>query len=166
MNWAGKQHPVDTVVECIAPIPLALTAGWACGVFGLSMVESAAVAVVIFTAGCAAIRIAGKESVAHFDFEPGAVEAEDSELGELLLEEKDELLELTDPLADVMPDSRVVRLFARQEATPGELLNRITGFLADGRPAETSSASPGPAAPVDSSAALHAALANIRASLR
>lgn len=165
MSWSAKQHPVDTLVECIAPIPLALAAGWASGIFGLSMVESAAVAVAIFIAGCAAIRFAGRDSIAHFDFEPGAVEP-GVEMGELLLEEKDQLLELTDPLVDVMPDARVVRLFARHEATPGELVDRIAGFLADGRPAEASSVPDEPAPAVDASAALHAALANIRASLR
>ena len=166
MSWAARQHPVETLVECVAPIPLALAAAWACRLFGLSIVESAAVAVVVFTAGCAAVRLAGRTNTAPFGFEPAAVEVEAPELGELLLEEKDELLELTDPLDDVMPDSRVVRLFERHEATPGELVDRITGFLAEGRPADATTVTAEPPAPVDASAALHAALANIRASLR
>lgn len=166
MSWAAKQHPVETLVECVAPIPLALASAWACRAFGLSMVESAAVAVAIFTVGCAAIRLAGRGASAPFGFEPAAVEVEAPELGELLLEEKDELLELTDPLVEVMPDSRVVRLFERHEATPGELVDRITGFLAEGRPAEATAVAAESSEPVDASAALHAALANIRASLR
>ena len=152
------------MVECVAPIPLALAVAWACRAFGLSIVESAAVAVAIFTAGCAAVRLAGRANTAPFEFEPAAVETEAPEPDELLLEEKDELLELTDPLDDVMPDSRVVRLFERHEATPGELVDRITGFLAEGRPVDATIVRAEP--PVDASAALHAALANIRASLR
>ena len=77
----------------------------------------------------------------------------------------DELL-LDDPLVEIEGDSRVVRLFDRQGATPGELVERIEGYLGNGRPSAAYPAEEGSAAPPDASAALHAALANIRASLR
>lgn len=168
MNWAGKQHPVETLIEWVAPIPLALAAGWAGKSLGLSLIEAMAASVAMLTAGFAAIRLAGSTSaVPPYGFEPAAIEAEEGEFGELILEAKDELLELTDALVEVEPDSRVVRLFARQEPTPGELVERITDFLGEGRrPPETPAVPADATAPVDASAALHAALANIRASLR
>jgi hypothetical protein len=61
----------------------------------------------------------------------------------------------------------VVRLFERQELTPGELVDRIASYLGGDRQPE-----PVPQRPAedqfsaDASAALHAALANIKASLR
>ena len=159
MSWAQKQHPVETLVEWVAPLPLGLSAGWAGSALGLSLVEAAALGIAFLTAGFAAMRMASRR-VQPYSFEPVPVYAD-----ELLLEAEDELLELTDPLVDVTPDSRVVRLFARQEPTPGELVERITDFLGDGeRPSQIVSADAPP--PVDASAALHAALANIRASLR
>lgn len=167
MNWAGKQHPVETIVEWLAPIPLAVAGGWAGRTLGLSPGEAMAISVVLLPMGFAAIRLAGgRRGARPYDFEPAPVETDAGELGELLLEAKDELLELDDPLVEAEPDSRVVRLFAHQEPTPGELVDRIADFLGDGmRPA----VEPVPAEaqqPVDASAALHAALANIRASLR
>ena len=168
MNWAGKQHPVETLVEWVAPIPLALATGWAGRSLGLTLIEAVAASVALLTAGFAAIRLAGRPSSASpYSFDPAAIEAEDAVFGELILEAKDELLELTDPLVDAQPDSRVVRLFARQEPTPGELVERITDFLGEGRqPSQAMAATADAAAPVDASAALHAALANIRSSLR
>lgn len=102
-------------------------------------------------------------------FEPVELEpiALDSEPDELLLEAKDAVLILDDPLVDVDSDSRVVRLFERQDPTPGELVERISDFLGDGRGAAPGAqASIPPVVPADASTALHAALANIRASLR
>lgn len=162
MNWAGKQHPLETMVEWLAPVPLALAAGWAGRHLGLTLVEAAAVSVALLTAGFAAMRFAGRDAQGQpFAFEPAGLD----ELGELLLEEKDALLELTDPLGEVAPDSRVVRLFERQEPTPGELVDRISIFLGDGTARPVSATPPAPVQE-DASAALHAALANIRASLR
>lgn len=166
MNWASKQHPVETIVEWIAPIPLAIAAAWACWRLGLNMIEAAAAGVAALTAGFAVLRFAGRRGEGSpFEFEPAAIEAIAPDLDELLLDEKDELLELEDELVEVAEDSRVVKLFTREEPTPGELVERIADFLGDGR-------RPAPAIPVevakpaDASAALQAALANIRASLR
>ena len=92
-------------------------------------------------------------------FEPAVLELTDA-LG------PDELL-LDDPLVEVAADARVVRLFAKQEPTPGELVERIADFLGDGRrPAQAAHYRADAQPPVDASTALHAALANIRASLR
>jgi hypothetical protein len=73
---------------------------------------------------------------------------------------------LDDPIIEVAPESRVVQLFARAEPTPGELVLRIEDYLSDGRRTPAREASAAQQRPVDASAALHAALANIRASLR
>lgn len=163
MSWAAKQHPIEAIVEWIAPIPLALAIAWTGWRMGLSTVEAVAAGIAALTAGFATMRFIDRKSEdASFEFAPAAIEPE---LDELLLEAKDELLELDDPLVDVAPDARVVRLFARPEPTPGELVDRIADFLGEGRrpPRE---AIPEGSKPADASAALQAALANIRASLR
>lgn len=158
---------METLVEWAAPMPLGLAAGWSGMTLGLSLVEAAAAGVASLTAGFAALRLAGKSRCLEANrFEPASFEADD-DLGELLLEADDELLELTDPLLELGSDSRVVRLFARPEPTPGELVERITDFLGEAERPPAARVAPGEAsAPSDASAALHAALANIRASLR
>ena len=168
MSRAGKQHPVETIAEWLAPVPLALAAGWSFRALGLPLVAVLAASFALFVSGLAAMRLAGGRATARpYRFEPVAFETETPEPGELVLEAKDELLELTDPLVEVAPDSRVVRLFQRQEPTPGELVNRITDFLGAERRLPEARTAPAEAhMTVDASAALHAALANIRASLR
>ena len=85
---------------------------------------------------------------------------------ELLLSERyepanagaEEPLVLDDVLAELGPDSRVVRLFdPAAMPTPGQLKNRIEHHLQRGAP---------PAPPQDASQALHEALAELRRSLR
>ena len=103
--------------------------------------------------GVVAMRMVGKAPL-FLDpgFEPAQFEPD----------EDDEVLLLDDRLVEPEADSRVVRLFARPEPTPGELVLRIADYLSEqGKPAARSFA--GRARPVDASAALHAALANIRA---
>ena len=98
-------------------------------------------------------------------FEPAIFElAEPSELvltdGDRLhlFAADDEPLVLDDILAEIGPDSRVVRLFDRAAMpTPGELNERVDRHL--GKAADGSS-------PADASAALHQALAELRRSLR
>ena len=109
-------------------------------------------------AGILAIRVFGEPQHGEPEvvFEPLSFED---------VREDDELL-LDDPLVEVEADSRVVRLFDRNEATPGEMVARIEDYLGDGRRRPDIPAEEGSAAPPDASAALHAALANIRASLR
>lgn len=100
-------------------------------------------------------------------FEPAELEL--SELDELVLGESDmlhpppkqsesELLILNDILAELGPDSRVVRLFDRGAMpTPASLKSRIDEYLEQGR-------SPTPVP--DASQALSEALAELRRSLR
>ncbi|MFL6771403.1 MAG: hypothetical protein ACJ8E4_06765 [Sphingomicrobium sp.] len=159
MSWA-KQHPVETVADYAAPALLAAASGWAARSAFLPPLFMITVAILAFAAGMLAMRISGGQGrVPVRQFEPVALDTTDP--AELLLEEKDQVLLLDDPLIEVDPDSRVVRLFARQEPTPGELVERIADFLGEGRRPGLESG-----APTDASAALHAALANIRASLR
>jgi len=73
---------------------------------------------------------------------------------------------LDDPLIEIETESRVVQLFRVQDPTPGELVLRISDYLNDGRRDPPLIAAEPNHYPVDASAALHAALANIRASLR
>lgn len=88
-----------------------------------------------------------------------------------------EVLLLDDPLPTVDDESRVVRLFTAQPtatmesppfAGPGEMIARIEDYLgqARGSAAAAAQAHPDRAAAEDASAALHAALADIRRSLR
>jgi len=165
MSWA-KQHPVEAIVEWIAPIPLALAVAWTGLRLGLSLVEAAAASIAALTAGFAVMRFVGRHDAGMpFAFEPVEVEPIEVEAGVLLLDEADEILELDDPLTEIASDSRVVQLFARPDPTPGELVERIADFLGDGRrPMPAGLAEE--AKPVDASATLQAALANIRASLR
>lgn len=166
MSWAGKQHPLEAAVEWLAPITLSLAVGWAGWRLGLSTISSVGLGAAALAAGIAAFRLAGRgASIAIQGFQPA--EFESIEAGELLLEEKDSILELHDRLEEPNPDSRVVRLFERHDPTPGELVDRIVDFLSESRrpdpvdhPMAESNRLP------DASAALHDALANIRASLR
>jgi hypothetical protein len=168
MKWAQKQHAVETVAEWGAPALLAASAGWAGLRLGVPVAGTASLIGLAFAAGLLVMRRADPDRpVTIAPFEAPAIEPVASELEELVLESKDELLTLDDPLVEPTPDSRVVRLFARQEPTPGELVDLIADFLGEGRglaPAAQQSAAEQPI--VDASAALHAALANIRASLR
>lgn len=89
---------------------------------------------------------------------------------ELLLTEAERLdsdapLDLDDVLAEIGPDSRVVRLFDRKAmsaVTPGQLQSRIAKHLGDGTP----DFAPSDVAQSDASQALSAALAELRRSLR
>lgn len=166
MNWAARQHPVEAIVEWIAPIPLALAVGWAGWRLGLSSIECAAAGVAALTAGFAALRLSGRNSDSGtFAFEPGAIEELTSAASGGQDVAVEAVLELEDVLVEVAPDSRVVQLFAASEPTPGELVDRIADFLGEAkRPMRVVSNESTRAA--DASEALQAALANIRASLR
>lgn len=153
-------------MDWLAPIPLAMAVAWAGWRLGLPPVAAIAAGVAALAGGLLVMRIGGKSRTAPSPrFEPATFNPAD--LDELLLEEKDAILELDDPLVEVQPDSRVVRLFERQDPTPGELVDRIVDFLAEGRPPSVPANSAADNRPIpDASAALHDALANIRASLR
>jgi hypothetical protein len=172
MNWAGKQHPLETLAEWCAPAILAGAIGWCATRVGIALPVSAAVTGAAFAVGLIAVRSIGRAGNGpSFAFEPAPLGAE--ELDELLLDtpievvSSNELL-LDDPLTDVAEDARVVRLFAKQEPTPGELVARIEDFLGEGarRPAPQPVAERKQQAIPDAGAALQAALANVRASLK
>jgi hypothetical protein len=168
MDWAGKQHPVEALVEWLAPAALAGAVGWSAVTVGFSPAIVALAMPAVLVIGFLAIRRTGLSAeTAAAAFEPVSFELAGVEPDELLLDnvlrevaDGDELL-LDDPLIDMSDDARVVRLFARQEPTPGELVARIEGFLSDG-----ARGGPRPSPIPDASAALQAALANVRASLR
>lgn len=169
MSWAGKKHPLEVAIEWLAPVPLGLSVSWAGLRLGIALLPSILMGAVALVLGFFAIRVAGRaEEVLLETFQPTSFEAiEPDALDELLLEEKDSVLELDDPLETPVAESRVVRLFEPQDPTPGELVDRIVDFLAEGRrqvPQVAVAAEP--IRHPDATAALHQALANIRASLR
>lgn len=156
MSWVGKPHPLETLAEWGAPVVLACAAGWAASLAGLPLAAKAASAVMALAAGMIAMRLAGNGLLTgEAGFEPVEFEPSDDE----------DVLLLDDPLVEVAADSRVVRLFARSDPTPGELVLRISDYLSE------QGKKPVPVDPpieqqLDASAALHSALANIRATLR
>lgn len=168
MKTAQKQHVLEAAAEWGAPIVLAAALGWAGYRLGAPLAGVLAAAIIAFAGGLGIMRRADQAAPAAVaPFEAAKIEPIAVEPGELILEAKDEVLILDDPLVEPLPDSRVVRLFDRQEPTPGELVDRIADFLGGSR-----QPAPVPQRPVedqysvDASAALHAALANIKASLR
>jgi hypothetical protein len=156
MKWVGRSHPLELVASWGAPTVLAAAATWSASAVGLPLAGGVAAGAVGLAVGILAMRMAGPAGEAtQADFVPA----------ELEFDQFDELL-LDDPLIEVTQNSRVVKLFDRQEPTPGELVLRISDYLSEqGRP-PIEAAPPIDLQPVDASAALHAALANIRASLR
>jgi len=156
MEWTGKPHPVEVLADWGAPIVLACATAWAASLAGLPLAAKATSGVMALASGMIAMRLAGRSPLAaEAGFEPVEFEVPN---------DKDELL-LDDPLVEVAADSRVVRLFERNDPTPGELVLRISDYLSE-QGKTPSSIDPQVEQQVDASAALHAALANIRATLR
>lgn len=156
MTRGAKPYPAEIVVEWLAAGALSAASGWSAWSVTATPLAALAAAVAALTMGKLAMRRIGHLHASSSEGAFAPVAFEDVIDG-------DELL-LDDPLVDVEPDSRVVRLFERQEATPGELVAKIADFLGDrSAPAAVETHDH---RPVDASAALHAALANIRASLR
>ena len=155
MQWAGRSHPLEMVAEWGAPLALAAAAAWAASAAGLPLAATAAGGVMALSAGIVAMRMAGKAPL-FLDpgFEPARFEPD----------EDDEVLLLEDRLVEPEADSRVVRLFARPDPTPGELVLRISDYLSE--QGKTAAQASPVEQQVDASVALHAALANIRANLR
>ena len=163
MNWTEQRQPGEYLVEWGAPAVLAAAIGWATyAVSGAALAGAGATALAL-VAGAAAMRRAGEPAtgikLSDFALEPVAAEAHGAEAG-------DELL-LDDPLSEVAPDSRVAAMFEAEPETPGALVARIADYLGERSPQARSAEDEmdGPVAG-DAGAALHAALANIRASLR
>lgn len=168
MSWSAKQHPIETAAEWLAPAIFGLSAGWAAVQLNVPEQLAGALAAFLFAATFASLRVLGARKRPHrYGFQPAAIEpGEPNDLEELLLREDDQVLVLDDPLAEPAADSRVVQLFARQEPTPGELVDKITEFLGEGRRQVMTPELLPAGESLDASAALHSALANIRASLR
>ena len=162
MTIAVKQHPADGLVEWAAPAVLAAAAGWAAWTVFTQPIAGIGAAAIALAIGICAMRVFGAapRTEAEAGFDPVSFE-------ECL---EDDVLLLDDPLSDIESDARVVSLFDRDEATPGELVARIADYLGDESrvpvPPTPLAAEEGQQAPPDASAALHSALANIRASLR
>ena len=156
MTRGAKPHPAEIVVEWFAAGALSAASGWSAWSVTATPLTALAAAGAALAMGKLAMHPIGHSHAGSSEnaFSPLAFED---------VIDVDELL-LDDPLVAVEPDSRVVRLFERQEATPGELVAKIADFLGDrGAPA---AAEAHDHRPVDASAALHAALANVRACLR
>jgi hypothetical protein len=162
MTIAEKQHPADRLVEWAAPAVLAAAAGWAAWTAFTQPIAGIGAAAIALAIGICAMRVFGAVPRTEPDagFEPVSFE-------ECV---EDDVLLLDNPLSDIEADARVVKLFDREEATPGELVARIADYLGDERRVPVAQAAlaagEGQQAPPDASAALHSALANIRASLR
>src|SRR5213075_2889277 len=124
MDWAGKPHPAEMLVEWGTPMVPAVAAGWAASAAGLPLAAMVAAGMIALATGVVAMRLAGGAPLAEeIWFEPVGFEDAVAE-GELLLD---------DPLIENAPDSRVVQLFADPDPTPGELVSRISDYLNDGR---------------------------------
>ncbi len=158
MNWNSKQSAAERGAAIAAATCLGAAAGF--GIFALAPVAGLALTGAAMLGGGAAGGIAwvmlGRVNEARgqptFGFEP--VDFPGGELGELLLD---------DAVVRPAPDSRVVQLFGDQPLPePGELALRIDDYLDEGRGASRRG---GEGARPDASAALHAALAEIRRSL-
>jgi hypothetical protein len=158
MTMGAKQHLAETLIDWAAPAVPAAASAWSAWTVVGTPAGGLMAGALAFALGILAIKVLGQS-------QPAQVEAAFEPLSFDDTEDETELL-LDDPLVEIEEDSRVVRLFDRKEATPGELVARIEGYLGNGRPIPLRSAEEGSAAPPDASAALHAALANIRASLR
>ena len=160
MNWDARHNPIGTFVEWAAPALLAAAVGWAVWTVAGNPAVAAFALAAPMTAGVALLRrLAGESANAQPRFEP--VPFEDFSDEELLLD---------DPLLPISEYSRVVRLFDEQPRTPGEMVARISDFLEVRPPVPHLATADGeaqpPHRPSDASAALHEALASIRASLR
>lgn len=158
MNWTEQRRPGEYLVEWGAPAVLAAAIGWAAyAVSGAALAGAAATALAL-VAGAAAMRRAGEPAIG-IKLSDFAVEPVDAGTNHELL--------LDDPLREVAPDSRVAAMFEAEPETPGALVARIADYLGERSPQARPVAdeADGPVA-ADAGAGLHAALANIRASLR
>ena len=158
MKWTNQRHPGERLVEWSAPTVLAAACGWAAYAISGAVLPAVSVMAALLTLGAMAMRRVGNadHDMGLSDFAMEAIE--NAAIDELLLD---------DPLIEVAPDSRVVSLFEPEPATPGAMVARIADYLGERSPnaRPAGDEAQGPVA-ADAGEALHAALANIRASLR
>jgi hypothetical protein len=177
MTWTAQRPAIEIAAEWIAATCVAGAmgfAGWALAPLGSGLPVAAAAAIL----GLSGARfVIGRSDRPHRPFGERFIPVDfTAEPNEPVTDDAaalDDALLLDDPLPALGADSRVVRLFAvpavASDVTPlpapGEMAARIEDFLGVTRPAPPASVAPPPAA-ADASAALHAALADIRRSLR
>lgn len=148
----------DRLLDGVASLLFAGAIAVAC--FMLSDVKIAlAGGAVAFVAGAALLAKVQPQRAGLAAFEPVAFEdVAESPADELLLD---------DPLSEPTVGSRVVALFGEVDSSPAALVARIEDYLGrDRKPGEMQRVAREPLPIPDASAALHAALSNIRASLR
>lgn len=189
MNWKALPSAIELTVAAIAAACLGGAVAFAItriAPLGAGLVHALACgAVVALAAWMLVARVDRQRGVRNMPFatlEPiAAIVASEEhaplgESGDADADGDDPLL-LDDPLPALAEESRVVRLFASDAAgapaaaltAPGDMVARIEDFLgqprggAEGRPAPRTDRA---AAAEEASAALHAALADIRRSLR
>ena len=178
MDWKASRPTIEIAAEWIAATCLGGAVGFAAAQFGAGLALAGAAGALIAVAGLIVLGRVDRaidplaESFAPVGF--GEVE-EDVLLLDQPIGCNDALL-LDDPLPALDHESRVVRLFAAQPpgsdeaapplAGPGEMVARIEDFLELGRGGAAVAEGEARAASIDASAALHAALADIRRSLR
>ena len=157
MTIATRQTLASLLVEWAPTIVLALAACWSAWKLSASFAAAAGAATAALVVGWSAMKGFGENRAGRpAGFDPVPLVEFSGDSGELLLD---------DPLVEVPADARVVRLFAREQATPGELLAKIEDFLGEERSVHGRGRE-GMPPPPDANVALHAALANIKASLR
>lgn len=158
MNWTIQRHAGERLVEWGAPAVLATAVGWAAFAVGGAPFAATGAAAAAMVAGVIAMRHTGV-TARGLTLPDYAVEAIDTVV-------RDELL-LDDPLVAVAADSRVVSMFDREAETPGAMVARIADYLGERSPEDRAADDEADhRLPNDAGAALHVALANIRASLR
>jgi len=148
MRASRSKGAAERVVEVVAALCLGAAFGMA--IFKLVPLAGGALAVAAL-AGFGAAAVAGFAVLVAFDGAGFATPVFDP-----LEFSVDEPLLLDAPLAPLDADSRVVRLFV---PGPGEMAARIDRFIETGEQVPPGGNGAGP---VDASAALHAALAEIR----
>jgi hypothetical protein len=168
----GGAERIETIVDAVAAAVIAAAAACCALRLSSSLGVAAVAAILALCCGVVLLRAVRPEE-RHFligDFAPAEspalgdklVVGDEDSFPEAALDGSPELL-LDDVLAELAPDSRVVRLFDRTAMpTPGELRDWIDRHLGSDR----MSAAPHDAPGVDASQALHEALAELRRSLR
>lgn len=157
---AFKENRAERALDWAASLLFAALVGYACLVVGGAKVAAMGAAAGFIVGGSLLAKVGVKPAhLPAFDVLPFDLPAEAER------EPWDELL-LDDPIAAPEKGSRVIALFGPVDSSPAALVARIEDYLGrdNDRPAQRRLTEE--AARPDASAALHAALSNIRASLR
>jgi len=184
MNWKASPPAIEIAAVTIASSCLGVAVGFAIAriaPLGAGLAEAGGAGTIVASAAWLVLRLIDRECGARHPFAPESLGDLLNTADVLLLDQRvdDEILLLDDPLPAVDDESRVVRLFTAQPvateaapmplAGPGEMIARIEDFLGLARGNATGGEPvmrADKAASDDANAALHAALADIRRSLR